>query len=140
MRSMLLLITLSLSVSMWAGQTTPPEKVLFVKVDDFGLISVAGDTVSAEHVARYVQERLFKSYMGTGQMYDRIQLEKLYGGASAEIMEMLVKEIKLGQQKALQQLCLQKFNKTFTMLDEKKQAKLKKQFPVLFQDIHTQNV
>jgi hypothetical protein len=140
MRLFLLLVSITLFMTSWARQENAPEKVLTVKVNDFGLITVAGDTVSAEHVARYVQERLFKSYMGTGHMYDRIQLEKLYGGASGEVMEMLIKEIKGGQLKALQQLCLQKFNKTYDMLDSKKQARLKKQFPVLFQDIHNQQV
>lgn len=140
MRLFVLLVSITLFTVSWTRQDSTSEKVLFVKVDDFGMITVAGDTVSAEHVARYVQERLFKSYMGTGQMYDRIQLEKLYGGAPGEVMEMLVKEIKDGQFKALQQLCLQKFNKTYAMLDSKKQDRLKKQFPVLFQEIHNQHV
>ena len=43
------------------------------------------------------------------------------------------KEIKEGQKKALVSVCLQKYKKTFDSLDEKKQEKLKKQFPVLFQ-------
>ena len=121
-----------------AGTGLPPEKVLLVQVDDFGITSVAGDTVSMDQVARHVQERLFKSYLGTGQMYDRIQLEKIFGGAAPAVMEALIKEIRSGQQKALQQLCLEKFSKTFEKLDAKKQARLQRQFPVLFQAITPQ--
>lgn len=104
-----------------------------VRIDDFSIITVGKDTVGSDQLARYIQERLFKSYMGTGKMYDKIVLEKLFGGAPEPVMEVVVQEIKQGQHKALQDLCLQKFSRTFEMLDKKKQSKLKKQFPVLFQ-------
>lgn len=133
MRLVVTLFFLMTGLTASAGPGSSPEKVLMVRVDDFSIITVGKDTVGSDQLARYIQERLFKSYMGTGKMHDKIILEKLFGGAPEPVMEVVVQEIKQGQQKALQELCLQKFRKTFEMLDKKKQGKLKKQFPVLFQ-------
>lgn len=113
----------------------PPaaEKVLQVKVDEFGLVTVGRDTVGSDQLARYIQERLFKSYLGTGQMHDRIVFETGDAFIPEAVATVIVNEIRAGQQKALQVICLQKFNTTYEMLDKKKQAKLHKIFPVLFQ-------
>lgn len=127
----ILLIVFCFAVS--AELNKLPQKVLTVRVDDFSIITVGNDTVGSDQLARYIQERLFKSYMGTGKMHDKINLEKLFGGAAETVMEVVVQEIKEGQRKALQELCLQKYRKTYEMLDKKKQSRLKKQFPVLFQ-------
>jgi len=51
---------------------------------------------------------------------------------------VVVKEIQEGQRKALTQVCLQKYKNLFERIDSKKQAKLKKQFPVLFQTHYLQ--
>ena len=78
----------------------PPaaEKVLQVKVDEYGLVTVGRDTVGSDQLARYIQERLFKSYLGTGQMHDRIVFEtgddlvpakSITGHLSAEIQQNL---------------------------------------------------
>lgn len=115
------------------------EKVLLVKVDDIGLIMVGRDTVGSDQLARYIQERLFKSYMGTGKMYDRIIFEKEDAGVPDEVTEAVIGEIKTGQNKALQELCLQKYNKTFEVLEKKKQERLRRQFPVLFQEQYSPN-
>lgn len=111
----------------------PGEKILLVRVDEAGNIKVGRDTVGSDQLARYIQERLFKSYMGTGKMYDRIKFEKEDAAVPEAVTDVVLTEIKNGQSKALQELCLQKFNKTFETIEKKKQARLKKQFPVLFQ-------
>lgn len=111
----------------------PAEKILAVKVDESGLVTVGRDTVGSDQLARYIQERLFKSYLGTGQMYDRIVFETGDAFIPEAVSTVIVNEIRAGQQKALQVLCLQKFNRTYEMLDKKKQARLHKIFPVLFQ-------
>lgn len=116
------------------------EKVLLVKIDEIGLIRIGRDTLSADQLARYIQERLFKSYLGTGQMYDRIKFEKQDPQVPETVVEVILKEIRTGQQKALQELCLQKFSKTWEMLDDKKQSRVRKQFPVLFQQDFTNDV
>jgi hypothetical protein len=113
----------------------PPaaEKVLQVKVDEYGLVTVGRDTVGSDQLARYIQERLFKSYLGTGQMHDRIVFETVDDLVPEAVATVIVNEIRAGQQKALQVICLQKFNRTYEMLDKKKQSRLQKIFPVLFQ-------
>lgn len=140
MRLFLLILSCSLGISLQANDPLPPVKVLLVKVDEIGLVTVGRDTVGSDHLARYIQERLFKSYLGTGQMYDLIRFEKADTYVPEELSQVVIREIRTGQEKALQVLCLQKFRKTYEMLDQKKKQKLQKQFPVLFQDQFTENV
>jgi hypothetical protein len=102
-------------------------------VDEIGQIKIGRDTVGSDQLARYIQERLFKSYMGTGQMHDRIRLEKTDPQVPAPVMEVIIHEIKEGQRRALSELCVQKYRKSFEELDKRKKDKIKKQFPVLFQ-------
>jgi len=80
----------------------------------------------------YIRERLFKSYTGTGKMYDAIKLVK-DGSPEPVIIEVVIKEIKSGQKKALTELCLEKYKKLFENINGRQQEKLKKNFPVLFQ-------
>jgi len=109
------------------------EKILIITLDEVGTIAVNNDPVGSDQLANYIQERLFKSFLGTGLMHSRIKLEKANANVPDIIAEVVIKEIKEGQKKALISVCLQKYKKTFDSLDEKKQDKLKKQFPVLFQ-------
>jgi biopolymer transport protein ExbD len=109
------------------------EKILLITLDDVGTITVNKDPVSSEILSSYIQERLFKSYLGTGQMHSRIKLEKANKNVPEILTQTIIKEIKDGQRKALISVCLQKYKKTFDGLEKKKQDKMIKQFPVLFQ-------
>lgn len=142
MRIFLLILAVFCAGLIHAGKPAgvAEEKVLLVKIDEIGLIRIGRDTLSADQLARYIQERLFKSYLGTGQMYDRIKFEKQDPQVPEAVVEVILKEIRTGQQKALQELCLQKFSKTWEMLDDKKQSRVRKQFPVLFQQDFTNDV
>ena len=133
MRLFLFLFTLIGVLNTYAGIIQPSEKILLVTVDETGNIKVNNDPVGSDYLANYIQERLFKSYMGTGEMHSRIKLEKLSVSVPDLVTEIVVKEIKDGQKKALVSVCLLKYNKLFDGLDKKKQDKLLKQFPVLFQ-------
>lgn len=137
---MRLLLFLTVICSLRAAALAPPDKILTVKVDEYGIIRVGRDTVSADELARYIQERLFKSYMGTGQMHDRIRFEKEAPAVSGIVTDVVIREIRIGQEKALRELCLQKYRRTWEMLDSKKKSRLRKQFPVLFQEEFSQNV
>lgn len=137
---MRLLLFLTVICSLRAAAVAPPDKILTVKVDEYGIIRVGRDTVSADELARYIQERLFKSYMGTGQMHDRIRFEKEAPAVSSIVTDVVIREIRIGQEKALRELCLQKYRRTWEMLDSKKKSRLRKQFPVLFQEEFSQNV
>ena len=136
MRLLLALLFFVLLISSFAVRDDNkifPEKILLIKIDKGGQISVGRDTISSDEVAPYVQDRLLKSYMGTGNMHDRIVLEKTDPDVPDVITEVLVKEIKEGQRRALTAMCLQKHKKLFADLSIKHQDKLKKQYPVLFQ-------
>lgn len=133
MRFLILLLPFFSILKMTTGTQYPAAKVLLVTVDETGTVTVGRDTVNADNLARYVQERLFKSYMGTGQMHDQIILKKKTDDVPDMVTEVILKEIQEGQKRALTELSLQKYRKTFDGLDKKKQGKLKKQFPVLFQ-------
>jgi hypothetical protein len=133
MRQSLILFTLISVINISAVTIRSTEKILLITVDEIGSIAVNHDPVSSDILATYIQERLFKSYMGTGEMHDRIKLEKAANNVPDLITEVVIKEIKEGQKKALTSLCLLKHKKFFPDLDKKKQEKLQKQFPVLFQ-------
>lgn len=111
----------------------PAEKTLQVTVNETGIVTVGGDTVSTDYLARYIQERLFKSYMGTGLMHSKIKFLKTTDNVPDMVVQVVLKEIQEGQRRALTELCLQKYKKLFSAIDKRKQDKLKKQFPVLFQ-------
>ncbi len=133
MRIFLVTTLITLNLTVYANPVPPGEKVLLIQVESSGLIRVGRDTVGTDNIARYLQERLFKSYMGTGLMQDRIRLEKLDPDIPEMVVEVVIKEIKDGQQRALRELCMQKYRRYFETLDKKKQEKLRKQYPVLFQ-------
>jgi hypothetical protein len=108
------------------------EKTINIKVNASGIITIGRDTVSSDDVAMYIRERLFKSYTGTGKMYDAIKLT-LEGGPEQVVVDVVKKEIASGQKKALTELCLEKHKKLFEDISSRQKAKLKKNFKVLFQ-------
>jgi len=112
----------------------PGEKILLVQVNEYGLVTIGRDTLSVDQMARYIQERLFKSYMGTGQMHDRIRLEKTDGILPEPVEKVILEEIHSGQQRALRELCMQKYRDYYENLSPGKQASIHKRYPVLFQD------
>ena len=109
------------------------EKILQVTVDETGTIAVGRDTVGSDNLARYIQKRLFKSYMGTGLMHSKIKFSKVNENVPDMVIQVVLEEIKQGQKRALTDLCLQKYKNFFSSIDKRKQDKLRKQFPVLFQ-------
>ncbi len=108
-------------------------KIINLKINEVGLITDGRDTISTDDLAEYIRERLFKNYMGTGKMYDQIRVDKVNEGPVSTVMEVILKEIASGQKKALVEICLLKYKKTFDSLNSKQQKKIRKQFPVLFQ-------
>lgn len=114
------------------NQSFAADKIINVKVNASGIITIGRDTVSSDDVAMYIRERLFKSYTGTGKMYDAIKLT-LEGSPEQVVVDVVKKEIASGQKKALTELCLEKHKKVFDDISSRQQAKLKKNFKVLFQ-------
>ncbi len=110
------------------------EKILLVQINEIGVISVNRDTIGSDNLAVYLQERLFKSYLGTGKMHNRIKLQKASANVPDMVTEVIIKEIKDAQRRTLIELSLQKYNRKFEDLEERRKEKLKKMFPVLFQE------
>ena len=133
MRSLLLLLAILATVHVSASNKLPGEKILQVTVYEVGIVTVGRDTVNADNLSKYIQERLFKSYMGTGHMHSKIKFVKANDNVPDLVIDVVLKEIHDGQQRALTELCLEKYKNFFDKIEKRKQDKLKKQFPVLFQ-------
>lgn len=113
---------------------THPPKIIRVEVGSNAVSQIGRDTVFLEDLARDIQIRLWKSYLGTGRSYDRIDLS--YEEGTAPGIRFAAREaVMLGQQKALDQICLDKHKKLFAALSKGQQQKIRKQFPVLFQEL-----
>ena len=132
-RCVFLFFILLLLANKKVNASTPlADKIITVKVNTAGIIYVGRDTISSDELALYIRQRLFKSYTGTGKMYDAIKLVK-DGEPENVVFEIVRKEIASGQKKALNELCLEKYKQLFEDISSRQQQKLKKNFPVLFQ-------
>jgi len=109
------------------------EKIITINVNGSGIITVGRDTINSGDLAMYIRERLFKSYTGTGKMYDAVKLV-VNGDPQPAMLEKIRKEITTGLKKTLNELCLEKYKRLYDDLSSKHQNKLKKNFPVLFQN------
>jgi len=109
-----------------------PEKLITVNVNGAGIITVGRDTISSDDLAMYIRERLFKSYTGTGKMYDAVKLS-INGDPQPVVVNVVKKEIANGLKKTLNELCLEKYKKLYEDISSRQQRKLKKNFGVLFQ-------
>lgn len=111
------------------------EKIILIRVDEIGMITDGMDTISTDELSTYISTRLFKSFTGTGKMYESIKVERINGGPLLDVMDLILKEVYAGQKKALADLCLHKYKQGFDSLSAKQQEKVRKQFPVLFQSV-----
>ena len=133
MKLLLLFLTVAGYIHPTTMKELSAEKILLIKVDESGTISVGRDTLISDNLARYIQERLFKSYVGTGKMHTRIKLEQISTTIPTEVIQVVIQEIQEGQKKTLTDLCLDKYKKLYENIDKKNKDKIQKQFPVLFQ-------
>jgi biopolymer transport protein ExbD len=108
------------------------QKIITVTINQKGEISIGRDTLTVDQVTHELQERLWRSYLGTGKMYDAIHLE-VAAGTQAGIITNAKNAIKEAQKKALIDVCLQKHKKLFDDLSNSQQNKIRRQLPVLFQ-------
>jgi hypothetical protein len=132
----LLLLFLGLSLISRAGASEPPaKKYLDITVTANGAIYMWPDTLIIDELSENVEQRLWKSYLGTGKMYDEIRIT-YETGTSGQLHADALKSIKEGQTKALTQVCLQKNRKTYDELTSRQQKKIRRQFPVLFQELN----
>jgi len=109
-----------------------PVKIITITVNEAGQVFMGRDTLSLDHLAAELQNRLWKNYMGTGKMYDSIHLQ-FTGEVVMEIRGSAMDAIREAQKKTLISICLEKHKKLFEDITGRQQDKIRKQFPVLFQ-------
>ena len=113
-------------------QKNNPKKIITVSVNEKGWVIMGRDTLSIDQLTDELQKRLWKSYLGTGEMFDAIRLE--FSGQPPMVIQKSVKDaIKEAQRKALIDISVQKHERKFEDISSRQQKKIKKQFPVLFQ-------
>jgi hypothetical protein len=113
-------------------QKNIPKKIITVSLNEKGWVMIGRDTLTIDQLTDELQKRLWKSYLGTGEMFDAIRLE-FSGLPSAVIQKSARDAIKEAQRKALVDISVQKHERRFEDLSSRQQKKIKKQFPVLFQ-------
>jgi hypothetical protein len=107
-----------------------PEKIITIIVDENGTVFMGVDTLEINELANVLQDRLFKSYAGTGKMPNSLKLQS----APENLRNSVITEIKKAQENALSDLCLHLYKKKYNDLTSKQQGKIKRKFPVLFQN------
>lgn len=113
-------------------QKNKPQKIITVSVNEKGWVMIGKDTLTIDQLTDELQKRLWKSYLGTGEMFDAIRVES--SGQTPAVIQKSVKDaIKEAQRKALIDISVQKHQRRFEDLNSRQQRKIKKQFPVLFQ-------
>lgn len=113
---------------------SPPQKILHIDVQADGLVIFDRDTLMTDDLAKELQTRFWKSYLGTGRMQDSLEIH-FATDASGKIRSTALDAIKEGQSKALNEVAVQKFKRTFENLNSSQKKKLQKLFPILFQQL-----
>lgn len=127
-----------LSLLIFLGLNTPSaaassrEKGLTIIVDSSGLAFMGRDTLSTDQLAGELEKRLWKGYMGTGEMYPSIHLQ-FRGEVLMGVRGATMDAIQLAQKNVSNEVSLHLHKKLFKDLSTKQQKKIRKQFPVLFQ-------
>jgi hypothetical protein len=108
-------------------------KIISIIVNPSGMAVVGRDTLTVTQLTPELQRRLWKSYLGTGKMYDALKVI-FAGDVPEEVRKVVLESVHEAQQKALMDYCLDKHQKRFENLSSGQQKKIRKQFPVLFQE------
>ncbi len=108
------------------------EKTITITINPSGQAIIGRDTFTVETLSPELHQRLWKSYMGTGRMIDRIIIKK-DAEVAMGISDSIMTAIQKAQKDVLTEVCVQKNKKRFDELSARQQDKMKRQFPVLFQ-------
>ncbi len=108
------------------------DRSIVITITEKGLALSGRDTLMIIELTDELRTRLWKSYLGTGKMPPRIQV--IYNeNVPSSLKEETEKAIREGQAKALTDVCLQKHKKRYEEVSSSQQKKIRKRFPVLFQ-------
>jgi hypothetical protein len=116
-----------------APPTISPEKILIVRVNPKGQALMGRDTLNMEGLTKEIKERLWKSFLGTGKMPNKIALQ-FEGDVLMGTRGAAIEAIRKGQEQAMTEVSIQKYKRKFEDIGSRRQSKMKSQYPVLFQD------
>ena len=137
---MQLLASLLLSFLLSAAPSSHPaystEKIITIAVSAKGDVTINNVAIEADVVTKELQQRLWRSYMVSGKMADRISIQ--WNEANSNALKKSISDaVKEAQAKTLTMLCLHKYKKKFEDIGSRKQGRLQKQYPALFQQTYT---
>ncbi|HEX7906424.1 MAG TPA: hypothetical protein VF487_21265 [Chitinophagaceae bacterium] len=117
------------------SQSTDPfqQKTLVIIVDAKGQVSIDRIKIETDDLPRELQQRLWRSFVGNGKMPQVIKVQ-FENELPPESTKAILEAVKQGQQRTLNILSLHKYKNKFENITTRKQDKIKKQFPVLFQE------
>jgi hypothetical protein len=113
----------------------PIPKIITATVSSNGKTSIGGVNFSTDSLAAQLNKKMWSSYLSTGKMYDSINVKfsgEVHMGARGSALDAIIN----GMQKTLNDLCQEKYNASFENLDPAMQDKIRKQYPVFFQELH----
>ena len=110
------------------------EKIITITVNQYSQVFIGRDTLTISDLSKELENRLWRNYLGTGKTYDRIKLN-FTKDVSQPTRLATVAAIKSAQKNVLKEISLEKHKKLFEDLAPDKQEKMRKQFPVLFQQV-----
>ncbi|HYC40361.1 MAG TPA: hypothetical protein VEB63_07710 [Chitinophagaceae bacterium] len=108
------------------------EKIITITVNQYSQAIIGRDTLTFANLSKELENRLWRHFLGTGKSYDRIVLN-FTRGVTRAIRVSAIAAVKSAQHSALKLISLEKEKKLFEDLEPDKQDKIRKQFPVLFQ-------
>jgi len=132
MRRLILAMLIVCSTSCISFNTLSAQKTVGIHVDARNHITIDGIDPATDDLAKEVQQRLWRSYMSNGKMVHSITVQ-MDTTVKEETKNEVLFAVKTAQEKTLTVLSLHKYKKRFEDIGGKKQEKIKKQFPVLFQ-------
>lgn len=137
---MQLMASLLLSFLLSAAPSSHPaysaEKIITIAVSATGNVTIDNVAIEADVVTKELQQRLWRSYMLSGKMADRVAIQ--WNEANSDVLKKSITDaIKEAQAKTLTMLCLHKYKKKFEDIGSRKQSRLRKQYPALFQQTYT---
>jgi hypothetical protein len=123
-----------MSQSGMASPNPGTDKIISISVNANGKAIIGRDTLDMDQLSAEIQERLWKGYMGTGKMYDKIIIQSA-NDVDTTKKNSAIAAVQKAQKNVLTELCLEKHKKLFEALSSGQQERIRKKFPVLFQQI-----
>jgi hypothetical protein len=109
------------------------ERIIIISVNTREEVSIDGIKIdNVDNLSQQIQQRLWRSYMGNGKMPDIIHI-RFDTDVPINLRSAVFGAVRDGQERTLNVLSLEKFKKKFADASDKQKDKLKKRFPILFQ-------